>query len=102
MTVSIVIVSLLAAGSLAFIVAPLLRRDAREAERVAAAVSAEMDLHSQHDMVLAALKDLEEDRATDKVDDADYESLKSRLTERIVGLMKQMDELDEQHRAKDN
>ena len=97
MTAALLILVLAAAG-LAYVVAPLLRKDAAEAERVASAVSAEMDLHSRHDMIVASLKDLEEDRATDKLDDSDYHAIKDRLTAKAVDMMKQMDELEEQHR----
>lgn len=80
---------------LAFVAAPLLRTDAAEAERISWALSGAAELHSRHTMVLSSLKDLEDDRATGKLDDADYESLKARLTVEAVELMKQLDEAKE-------
>jgi hypothetical protein len=94
-------IAAIAHGAHAFKVAPFLRKDAAEAERVATAVSAEMDAHSRHDMVLAALKDLEDDRATEKIDEDDYQTLKNKLSTRAVELMKQMDVMDEEHAKKE-
>jgi hypothetical protein len=85
MTAGYVIVALLALGAGWFVVAPLLRKDAGEAERVARAASEEMDLESRRSMVMAALKDLEDDRATDKIGQADYEALHAKLTARAPG-----------------
>ena len=96
----IVTVLVLAAVALAFVVGPLLREDAAEAERVAAAASEEIDLQSRHNMVLAALKDLEEDRATEKIDESDYEEMHGRLTVQAVQIMKRLDELQAAHEAR--
>jgi len=85
----------LAAAAAWFIVAPLFRRDAAEAERVGAAVSEERDLRSRHEMLLAALKDLEDDHATGKIDDADYAGQRAELSTQAVAIMKQTDALDE-------
>lgn len=91
MTAGIVVFLVLLAAAVAFIVAPLLRADAAEAERVSRGLSEARELQSEHDMVLASLKDLEDDRATDKIDEADYEALKARLTSQAVDVMKRMD-----------
>lgn len=88
-----IVVVALALGVAAFVIAPLLRADAAEAERVASNLSEEQDLASQQDMALSALRDLEEDRATGKVGDADYDDLNARLSHRAVAIMKRLDEI---------
>jgi len=95
MMLEAVIILILAVAVLAFLAAPLLRTDAAEAERVSREISTAAELHSRHAMVLASLKDLEDDRATGKLDDADYETLKNRLTVQAVELMKALDEAKE-------
>ena len=90
---------LLAAGAAAFIVAPLLRRDAAMAELVASGTGEERDLQSKHEMLLSSLKDLEDDRATEKIDEADYSELKGRLSARAVEIMKRLDELKAEREA---
>ncbi len=92
MMLEVMVILIVGAVVLAFVAAPLLRTDAAEAERVSRALSAAAELHSRHVMVLGSLKDLEDDRATGKLDDADYESLKNRLTVQAVELMKALDE----------
>lgn len=78
----------------AFVVlAPLFRPGAQDAERVANAMSAEQDIAARHAMALAALRDLEDDRATGKIGDADYAALRARLESRAVELMKSLDGL---------
>ena len=74
-----------------FVLAPLFRPDAAEAERVARRLSAEEDLHSQHAMAVASLRDLEDDRATGKLDDADYAAMKGALEAKAIDLMKRID-----------
>lgn len=80
------------------VLAPLFRPDAKEAERIASALSVEQDLSARHAMALAALRDLEEDRATGKIGDADYAALKATLSGRAVSLMKSLDELAAERR----
>ncbi len=92
MTAALAVIAL-AAVVCAFVLAPLFRADAREAERVSNAISAEQDLHTRHAMALAALRDLEDDRQTGKIGDADYAALKARLETRAVDLMKSLDAL---------
>lgn len=96
MTVAIVVV--LAAAVAALVLAPLFRPDAREAERVANALSNEQDLTTRHAMALAALRDLEDDRQTGKIGDADYVELRAKLEARAVELMKSLDGLAAQRR----
>jgi len=87
-------VAVVAACATWFVIAPLRRPDAAQAERIGAAVSEERDLRSRHEMLLSSLKDLEDDRATGKLDDADYHGLKGDLSSQAVGVMKQLDALE--------
>jgi len=98
MTAGIIFISLVAVGSVAFVVAPLLRKDAADAERLAAAASEEVEMASQHDMILASLKDLEEDRSTGKITDEDYQGLYAKLTGEAVEVMKRLDEFERDHK----
>jgi hypothetical protein len=83
----------LALAVLWFVAAPLLRSDAAESERVVSAESEAVDLQSRHAMLLASLADLEEDRATGKLSDEDYERLHESLASRAVEVMKKIDNL---------
>ena len=94
MTLGVVLALGLAAAAMWFVIAPLLRKDAAEAERVGAAHSEERDLRSRHEMLLGALKDLEDDRATGKVDDADYARQRDELSTAAIAVMKQTDAID--------
>ena len=88
-----VVVALLALTVAVIVLAPLFRPDALQAERTANALSAEQDLSTRHAMALAALRDLEDDRQTGKIGDADYAQMKARLEARAVDLMKSLDGL---------
>lgn len=85
-------------GVAVYVLAPLRRPDAAEAERVGAAESALRDAHSRHEQILAALRDLEDDRATAKVGDDDYASMRAQLTAQAVEIMQRIDELEERQR----
>jgi hypothetical protein len=76
-----------------FVAAPLLRSDAAESERVVSAESEAVDLQSRHAMLLGSLGDLEEDRATGKLSDEDYEQQHEALAALAVDVMKKMDAL---------
>lgn len=82
----------------AVVLAPLFRPGATEAERVSSALSVEQDLSTRHAMALAALRDLEDDRQTGKIGDADYAELRAKLETRAVELMKSLDGLEAQRR----
>ena len=88
---AIVIVLLLAAAAIVYLVRPILRAPGSQATHLDGALSEARELQSQRDMVVAALRDLEEDRATDKIDEADYDEIKNRLTVKAVELMKRLD-----------
>ncbi len=76
---------------LIFVAAPLLRSDATQVARVSRALGEVADLQSRNDMLLASLRDLEDDRATGKLTEEDYESLHSQLTAQAVEVLKQLD-----------
>jgi len=87
------VVAGLAVTVAAVVLAPLFRPDAQQAERASNALSAEQDLNTRHAMALAALRDLEDDRQTGKIGDADYAALRARLEARAIELMKSLDGL---------
>jgi len=93
MSVGVVVVFILAAAALAFVVAPLLRAEATVAERRQDNLGEERDLQARHATLLASLRDLEEDRSTDKLDTDDYDRLKHELSTRAIEIMKRRDEL---------
>jgi hypothetical protein len=65
---------------------------------VSNALSVEQDLTTRHGMAMAALRDLEDDRQTGKIGDADYASLRARLESRAIELMKTLDGLKPERR----
>ena len=87
------IIAALALTVAVVVLAPLFRPDAQEAERVSSALSVEQDLSTRHAMALAALRDLEDDRQTGKIGDADYAQMRAKLEARAVELMKSLDGL---------
>ena len=91
--IATLIVAALALIVAVVVLAPLFRPDALQAERTSNALSAEQDLSTRHAMALAALRDLEDDRQTGKIGDADYAQMRARLEARAVELMKGLDEL---------
>ena len=93
MSAGVVAVFVLAAAALAFVVAPLLRADAIVAERRRDNFGEERDLLARHTMLLASLRDLEEDRSTDKLDQVDYDRLKHQLSGEAIEIMKRLDGL---------
>jgi cytochrome c-type biogenesis protein CcmI len=95
MTAGILLSLVVGAVVAAYVLAPLLRADAAEAERVSSVVSEERDLRSRREMLLSALKDLEDDRATGKIDQKDYSQLHRELSTEAIEIMKQLDAMDE-------
>ncbi len=98
MTPGLIFILVIVAISIAFIVAPLLRKDATAPERVAAADDESIELASRHKMILASLRDLEDDHNTGKVSEEDYPGLQSKLTREAVDLMKQLDALEQERK----
>lgn len=93
------VVLLLAAAAAAFVLAPVVRRDALEEDRARALPGELADLLAEREMVLAGLRDLEDDRETGKVGEQDYGELRARLSARAVEILKRLDELDERTSA---
>jgi len=91
-TIALIVVAL---AVLAYVAAPLLRSDAAESERVASAHSAAVELRSRHTMLLGSLADLEDDRSTGKLDDADYRQIHESLTAQAIDVLKKIDKLPE-------
>ena len=92
MNLGTVLILLLAAAALLFVMAPLLRRGRPDPnEREEASLASLRELHARQQMLLAALKDLEDDRATDKIGDSDYEQLKQRLSTEAIEVMRRLD-----------
>jgi hypothetical protein len=94
-----IVLIVLALCVLAYIAAPVLRSDAAERERVVSANSEAVDLQSRHAMLVAALSDLEEDRATGKMDEDDHRQLEASLTAQAVEIMKKIDALPDSSAA---
>lgn len=80
-----------AIGIAAWVLAPIFRRDAAQEERAQNARGEAADLESQREMALAALRDLEDDRATGKLGDRDYEEMKATLTARAVEVLRRIE-----------
>jgi hypothetical protein len=92
MTAGFLLVVLVTAFSLWYVLSPMLRRDALEMDgRPRGSLDELRELHARQQMLLASLKDLEDDRATDKIGDEDYEQLKSKLTAQAIEVMQQLD-----------
>lgn len=92
MTLGLVLSGVVALLALGWIVKPLLHRDATQAEDLERVnLSHLRELHARQQMLLASLRDLEDDRASEKLDDADYESLRARLSSEAIDVMKQLD-----------
>jgi hypothetical protein len=78
--------TLLAVGALAYVLFPLLfGTPVRVPRRVVVATGS--DRTSEHDAVVA-LREIEFDRVTGKLSDADYAELKTRYTERALAAMR--------------
>lgn len=81
---------LLAAGAVLFVLRPILQPAWAAAQEAAAADDGEDYLEdvSPTAVALRALKEIEFDRATGKLSDADYESLKTQYTAEAVAVMR--------------
>ena len=86
--------AVLATAAAAWVLAPLFRADAAQAERASGLLSRLSDLQSEREMALSALRDLEDDRSTGKISDSDYAALQARFTERAVAVLKELDEAE--------
>ncbi len=93
MTTGTLLILLLAAAAAVLVLRPVFRSESGADERISSSLSEEQDLTSQRDMALSALRDVEDDRATGKIADQDYEEIKARLTARAVAILKRLDEI---------
>lgn len=76
----------------AWVFSPLFARGAGEKEKARTATGEKADLLSRKEMLLASLKDLEDDRETDKISEHDYMQLKNKLTAQAIEIMKKLDD----------
>lgn len=83
--------AIVAVAIAAWVLAPVFRKDAALEERDRNARGEAADLESQREMALAALRDLEDDRATGKLGDRDYEEMKADLTARAVEVLRRIE-----------
>lgn len=77
-----------------WILAPLFRSDAVEAERSARRLSERAELLSRKEQMLSALRDLEDDRETGKINDRDYRDLHGKLTAEAAAILERLDALE--------
>jgi len=100
MTTGTLLALLVAVAAAIFVVVPLLRRNALESEeRPEASIGELRGLHERQQMLLASLKDLEDDRDTDKLDETDYERLKADLSGQAIEVMQRIDAMEQEHDA---
>ena len=85
--IALVVGTILAIAAMAFVLAPLFR-DANATLAVARPADARGELRSRGEAAVEALREIEFDRATGKLSDADYEMLKSRYTRQAVAAMR--------------
>ena len=87
--ITLIVGTLLALGAMAFVLAPLFRE--LPAQRSAASVAREARTDVEHELserAVDALREIEFDRATGKLSDADYVALKTRYTEQALSAMR--------------
>ena len=95
-----IVSGLLAVGSTAWVLAPLFRTDATQAERFAREVSERSELLSRKEQLLIALRDLDDDRETGKMNERDHAELESRLTAETAEVFRRLDEIESAERVK--
>ena len=97
MILGVLLAALLALTALGYVLAPLLQSDALDSdERSGATLDELRTLHAQKQMLLASLKDLEDDRQTEKIGPDDYERLKARLSTQTVEVMRRIDAVEKE------
>lgn len=82
-----------AAAAALFVVRPLLRGAASAAARERAERSRLRDLRAAKEATYSALKEIEFDRLTRKLDEQDYEALRARYRAQAVRLLREIDAL---------
>ena len=93
-TVAIVLGALVAVAAVVVVALPFLREPAPADDRLAALSAADRErlrLAEERDQALAALKELELDHRTGKVNDEDYRALVGPLRRRAAGALRALD-----------
>ena len=87
--IPLIVGTLLALGAMAFVLAPLFRELPMPRSMANAARDARADdEHENSERAVDALREIEFDRATGKLSDADYVALKTRYTEEALSAMR--------------
>jgi hypothetical protein len=94
LTTAVVTVAILALAGAVLVALPLARPGADEPRHVSPALASARELQSRRDMLLASLRDLEDDRSADKVSPADYEELHGRLATEAIEVLDRLEELE--------
>ena len=93
---ALAVLGLLGAAALVWIVGPLLRSTATRSDELAEGLGRARELQSRHQQLLASLRDLEDDRTTDKIDEADYDEMRARLSAEAIEVMRELDRLKDE------
>ena len=96
MTGAIVALALLGTATLVWIAGPVLRAATHHSDEHMQGLGRARELQSRHQQLLASLRDLEDDRTTDKIDEADYQEMHTRLSAEAIEVMRAMDELKDE------
>jgi len=92
MSAGVAVALLLGCVAAVWVATPLLRREsARRSAPENDELNRARELQSEQEMLVASLRDLEDDREADKIDAENYEELKSRLSARALEVMKILD-----------
>lgn len=95
MTSAGIFLALILAAAAFYIVTPMLRESDETPHREAKLLDRARDAHARHAMLLASLKDLEDDLATDKISEEDHALLESRLKQQAIATLREIDEIEE-------
>lgn len=87
----------LAAATVIWVAAPLLRRGSKHKHDLAEEQRQEERLLVFYEQVLGNIRDLEEDHSTGKLANEDYESEREAWVQRGIQVLKTLDRLREQH-----
>lgn len=86
--IPLLIGTLLALGAMAFVLAPLFRGDQPAIRERSPSATRAQDDSERRERAVDALREIEFDRATGKLSDADYSALKVRYTEQALAAMR--------------
>jgi hypothetical protein len=88
----VILGSLTGVAATALVLVPLLRRNGDPGKACAEPTGVEMhELESERRRILAALRDLEDDRATGKMGESDYRELRAKLVARGARILERID-----------